>query len=45
MLDAALTGTVLAIAPVLAWPVTVAVALSAGRSIFALRNVPNALTG
>ena len=45
ILDAVMTGTVLVIAPVLVWPVVVAVALSAGRSSFALRNAHHALTG
>jgi hypothetical protein len=45
ILDAAMTGTVLVIAPVLMWPVVVAVAVSAGRSSFALRNAHHALTG
>jgi hypothetical protein len=44
-LDAAMVGTVLVTAPALAWPVAVAVVLSAGRSGFALRNVHHALTG
>ena len=44
ILDAAMTGTVLAIAPALVWPVAVAVALSAGRSTFALRNFPKVLS-
>ena len=45
ILDAVMTGTVLVIAPVPVWPITVAVVLSAGRSGFALRNVHHALTG
>jgi len=45
IVDAAVTGMVLITAPVLAWPVAVAVALSAGRSTFALRNFHHALTG
>ena len=45
ILDAAMIGTVLVTAPALAWPVAVAVVLSAGRSGFALRNVHHALTG
>jgi len=45
IVDAAVTGTVLITAPALAWPVAVAVALSAGRSTFALRNFHHALTG
>jgi hypothetical protein len=45
ILDAAMVGTVLVTAPALAWPVAVAVVLSAGRSGFALRNVHHALTG
>jgi hypothetical protein len=45
LLDAVVTGTVLVIAPVLVWPVAVAVVLSAGRSGFALRNAHHALTG
>ena len=45
VLDAMMIGTALAAAPVLVWPVTAAVALSAGRSAFALRNVPHTLTG
>jgi hypothetical protein len=44
ILDAAMTGAVLVTAPALAWPAAVAVALSAGRSGFALRNVHHALT-
>jgi hypothetical protein len=45
IVDVAVTGTVLITAPALAWPVAVAVALSAGRSTFALRNFHHALTG
>ena len=45
IVDAAVTGTVLVTAPALAWPIAVAVALSAGRSTFALRNFHHALTG
>jgi len=45
IVDAAVTGAVLITAPALAWPVAVAVALSAGRSTFALRNFHHALTG
>jgi hypothetical protein len=45
LLDAAMTGTVLVTAPALAWPAAVAVAASAGRSGFALRNVRQAMTG
>ena len=45
ILDAVMAGTVLAIAPVLVWPVAVPIVLSAGRSGFALRNVHHALTG
>jgi len=45
LVDAAVTGTVLVTAPALAWPIAVAVALSAGRSTFALRNFHHALTG
>lgn len=45
IVDAAVTGTVLITAPALAWPIAVAVALSAGRSTFALRNFHHALTG
>jgi hypothetical protein len=44
-LDATMTSTVLVIAPALAWPVAVAVVLSAGRSGFALQNFHHALTG
>jgi hypothetical protein len=45
IVDAVVTGTVLITAPALAWPIAVAVALSAGRSTFALRNLRHALTG
>ena len=45
ILDAVMASAVLVIAPVLVWPVAVAIAVSAGRSGFALRNVPHALTG
>ena len=45
ILDAAMTGAVLAVAPVLVWPAAVAVAGSAGRSAFALRSVRHVLTG
>jgi hypothetical protein len=45
ILDAVMTGTVLAIAPVLVWPVAVPIVLSTARSGFALRNVHHALTG
>jgi hypothetical protein len=45
LLDTTMACTVLVIAPVLVWPVAVAVVLSAGRSGFALRNVHHALTG
>ena len=45
VVDAAVTGTVLIAAPALAWPIAVAVALSAGRSTFALQNFHHALTG
>jgi hypothetical protein len=45
VLDAVVASTVLVIAPVLVWPAAVAIAVSAGRSGFALRNVPHALTG
>ncbi len=45
IVDAAVTGAVLLTAPALAWPVAVAVALSADRSTFALRNFHHALTG
>jgi hypothetical protein len=44
-LDAVLACTVLVIAPNLMWPAAVAVALSLGRSGFALRSLPHALTG
>jgi hypothetical protein len=40
-----MTGAVLVTVPALAWPAAVAVALSAGRSGFALRNVHHAMTG
>jgi len=43
ILDAVMTGTVLVIAPALAWPVAVAVVLSVGRCSFALRNARHAL--
>ena len=45
ILDAVLACTVLVIAPTLMWPAAVAVALSAGRTGFALRSLPHALTG
>jgi hypothetical protein len=45
LLDALMTGTVLAAGPALVWPVAVAVAVSAGRCGFALQNVRHALTG
>lgn len=45
ILDAMVTGAVLVIAPALVWPVAVAIAVSAGRSGFALRNIHHALTG
>ena len=45
VLDVVVASTVLALAPALIWPVAVAVALSAGRSGFALRNFPNVLPG
>ncbi|HEV8274872.1 MAG TPA: permease prefix domain 1-containing protein [Streptosporangiaceae bacterium] len=45
LLDTAMACTVLVIAPALVWPLALAVALSAGRSGFALRNVHHALTG
>ncbi len=45
ILDVAMTGAVLITVPALAWPVAVAVALSVGRSSFALRNAHHALTG
>ena len=45
VLDAMMIGTALVATPVLVWPVAVAVALSAGRSAFALRNLARALTG
>jgi len=45
ILDAAMTSTVLVIAPALVWPVAAAVVLSAGRSGFALQNFRHALTG
>ena len=45
ILDAAMVGTVLVAAPALVWPVALAVALSAGRSGFALGNFRHALTG
>jgi hypothetical protein len=45
ILDAMMIGTALVATPVLVWPVAVAVALSAGRSAFALRNLARALTG
>jgi fatty acid desaturase len=45
ILDVVMIGTVLIIAPVLVWPVVLAVAVSAGRSVFALQNVRHALTG
>lgn len=45
LLDAAMTSTFLAAAPALMWPAALAVVLSAGRSVFALRNVHHALTG
>jgi hypothetical protein len=45
ILDAVVASTVLVLAPVLVWPVAVAIAASAGRSGFALRNVHHALTG
>lgn len=44
ILDVAVTGTVLAHAPVLVWPLALAVAVSAARSAFALRNARQALT-
>lgn len=45
IVDAVMTGTVLAIGPVLVWPIAVAILLSAGRSTFALLNLHDALTG
>jgi hypothetical protein len=45
ILDAVLASTVLMIAHSLLWPAAVAVALSAGRSGFALRSLRHALTG
>jgi hypothetical protein len=45
ILDAALAGTVLVVAPAPAWPIALAVALSMSRSGFALRNVRHALIG
>jgi hypothetical protein len=45
ILDAAVVGAVLAAAPALVWPVALAVALSAGRSGFALGNFRPALVG
>jgi hypothetical protein len=45
LLDAVMASTILFIAPVLVWPAAVAVAVSAGRSGFALRHVHHALTG
>jgi hypothetical protein len=45
ILDAVVASAVLVIAPVLVWPVAVAIVLTAGRSGFALRNVHHALTG
>lgn len=45
ILDVAVTGTMLAAAPALVWPAAVAVAVSAGRASFAVRNVHHALTG
>ena len=45
MLDAVMITTVLVFVHILVWPVAAAVALSACRATFALRNVPHALTG
>lgn len=45
ILDALMTGTFLTCDPALAWPAAIAVALSAGRSAFALSNARKALTG
>jgi hypothetical protein len=45
ILDVAMIGTVLVTVPAPAWPVAVAVVLSASRSGFAVRNVHHALTG
>jgi len=45
ILDMTVASTVLAIAPALMWPVAVAVALSAGRSGFAVRSFSRALLG
>src|SRR5690242_302993 len=45
ILDAAVVGAVLLAAPALVWPVALAVALSAGRSGFALGNFRPALVG
>jgi hypothetical protein len=43
ILDVVVASTVLAIAPALIWPVAVAVAVSAGRSSFAVRSFPHTL--
>jgi hypothetical protein len=45
ILDAAVVGAVLVAAPALVWPAALAVALSAGRSGFALGNFRPALAG
>lgn len=45
LLDATMICGVLIIAPVLAWPVALAVVLSAARSGFALQNIRHALAG
>ena len=45
LLDVVMASTVLFVAPVLVWPAAVAVAISAGRSGFALRHVRYAFTG
>lgn len=45
LLDTTMACAVLVIGPVLAWPVVVALVLSAGRSGFALHNFHHALTG
>lgn len=45
LLDVTMICGVLIIAPVLAWPIAVAVVLSAARSGFALQNIHHALVG
>jgi hypothetical protein len=45
ILDVVLASTVLVMSPTLMWPAGVAVALSAGRSGFALRSLRHARTG